>query len=143
MNDEERELMSRADTYLRLCEQRELQQATTYLAPDAELVFPGDVHFRALPDMVADAAGRYRWVRKHRTTYVVGRRAADGRLVVISTGTLDGEGLDGTPFSGVRYSDMFVFDGQLIAEQYVFNDLSETGAAPGLSERATAASSPG
>ena len=137
VNDEERKLMTRADTYLLLCEQRKLDEASKYLAPDAELVFPGDVHFCSLPEMVADAATRYQWVRKHRTTYVVGRRAGDGLPVVISTGTLDGEGLDGTTFAGVRYSDMFVFNGDLIAEQYVFNDLSETGASPRLVERAS------
>lgn len=137
MNDEERELMERADTYLLLCEQRKLDEASEYLAPDAQLVFPGDAHFRSLTEMVADAATRYRWVRKHRTTYVVGQRAGDACPVVISTGTLDGEGLDGTTFTGVRYSDMFVFKHNLIAEQYVFNDLSETGASPRLVERAS------
>lgn len=138
MNDAERELIRRVDTYLQLCEKRDLQQAASYLAPGAELVFPGGVHFSELSEMVADAAGRYRWIRKHRTAYVVGQRAADGRPVVISTGTLEGEGLDGTTFTGIRYSDMFVFDGQLIAEQNVFNDLSDNVAARFVAERVAA-----
>lgn len=130
MSDNYSELAEKADRYLQLCEERRLEEASTFLADDAVLTFPGPARFTSLPEMVADAAQRYREVRKHRTTYVTGNRVADGLPVVISTGTLDGTSLDGHEFEGVRYSDMFVFKDGLIAEQYVFNDLADTGSSP-------------
>lgn len=135
MTDDLHELVNKADTYLQLCEERKLDEAAVYLAPGAVLTFPGPVRFTSLPDMVADAAKRYRKVRKARTTFVAGHRVSDGSPVVTSMGTLDGTALDGTEFLNVRYSDMFVFRDGLIAEQYVFNDLSETGSSPRLSDR--------
>ena len=123
-------LAQKADTYLQLCEERRLAEAAEFLAKDAMLTFPGPAQFHTLEDMVADASHRYREVRKHRTTYVTGNRVSDGLPVVISTGTLDGTTLDGQQFRGVRYSDMFVFRDGLISEQYVFNDLADTGSAP-------------
>lgn len=130
MNDNLSGIAAKADKYLELCEERKLAEASEYLAPGAVLTFPGPAHFTNLEELVADAAHRYIEVRKHRTTFVVGQRVSDGKPVVISTGTLDGTRLDGVEFEGVRYSDMFVFDGDLIAEQYVFNDLAESGAVP-------------
>lgn len=135
MTDDLQELVKKADTYLQLCEERRLDEAAVYLAPGAVLTFPGPVQFTSLPDMVADAAKRYREVRKARTTFVAGHRVSDGSPVVTSMGTLDGTALDGTGFEKVRYSDMFVFKDGLIAEQYVFNDLSETGSSPRLPDR--------
>ncbi len=136
MSQELPELAAKADRYLQLCEERKLDEAAVFLAPGAKLTFPGPAHFNSLPEMVADAAGRYREVRKHRSTFVVGNRVSDGKPVAISMGTLDGTMLDGTEFTGVRYSDMFVFDDGLIAEQYVFNDLADAGAAPRWVDRA-------
>lgn len=123
------------DTYLRLCEERNLEQAATFLAPGARLTFPGSVGFADLPSMVADAAQRYRLVRKHRDEFVIGKRASDGATICISTGTLDGVTLWGTEFVGVRYLDMFVIRDGLIHEQYVWNDLAECGVAPLLHQR--------
>lgn len=135
MSENLQELADKADLYLQLCEERNLDAAAKFLAPGAVLTFPGPVKFTSLPDMVADAAKRYREVRKHRTTFVAGHRLSDNLPVVTSMGTLDGTGLDGSEFTGVRYSDMFVFKDGLIAEQYVFNDLSETGSSPRLPDR--------
>ncbi len=135
MNEFGDDLAAKADRYLVLCEERRLDEAAQFLAADAVLTFPGPVRFTNLRDMVADAAERYREVRKHRTTYILGKRVSDGSDVVISTGTLDGIALDGTEFKNVRYSDMFVFRDGLIAEQYVFNDLAESGSAPSWAER--------
>lgn len=135
MTDDLRELADKADRYLQLCEERKLDEAAEFLAPGAVLTFPGPVRFTSLPDMVADAAKRYREVRKDRHTFVAGHRISDNSPVVTSMGTLDGTALDGTTFEKVRYSDMFVFKDGLIAEQYVFNDLSEAGASPRLSDR--------
>jgi hypothetical protein len=131
------------DTYLRLCEERRLDEAGRYLAAGARLTFPSGTGFAALEEMVADAAQRYRQVRKHRDEFVVGRRASDDATVCISTGTLDGTTLWGTSFTGVRYLDMFVIrDGQ-IHEQYVWNDLSECDVAPTSGQRRSTGSRAG
>lgn len=135
MTHDVQDLVNKADTYLQLCEERRLDEAAVYLAPGAVLTFPGPVQFSSLPEMVADAAKRYREVRKARTTFIAGHRVSDGSPVVTSMGTLDGTALDGTEFKKVRYSDTFVFKDGLIAEQYVFNDLSETGSSPRLPDR--------
>ena len=131
------------DTYLRLCEERRLDEAARYLADGARLTFPGGTGFAALEDMVADAAQRYREVRKHRDEFVVGNRAGDDAVVCISTGTLDGTTLWGTAFTGVRYLDMFVIRDGLIHEQYVWNDLAECGVAPMLGQRRSTGSRSG
>jgi ketosteroid isomerase-like protein len=114
------------EEYLIRCEARDLAAASRLLAPDPLIVFPGGVHYRTLAEMVADAATRYRTVRKRRRPPVLAR-CDDGATVVLSHGTLEGEGLDGAPFAGIRYLDVFIVrDGQ-ICEQHVFNDLAEAG----------------
>jgi SnoaL-like domain len=117
------------DAYLQLCEDRDLETATTYLSPDVRLQFPGGEEYRSLTEMAASSGGKYRWVRKRRDRSAVGTQ--DGRTTVTSIGTLYGERLDGTPFEGIRYVDVFVLDGDgLIAEQLVWNDLAIAGIVP-------------
>ncbi|MEU0482299.1 nuclear transport factor 2 family protein [Streptosporangium sp. NPDC006013] len=119
------------DHYLQLCEDRDLDEAARLLAPGVRLVFPGDLVFTSLSEMVAGAGGRYLWVRKNRERYFEGD--GDDAVVVTSLGTLYGEDLAGAPFSGIRYVDVFVIRDGLIAEQHVYNDLSEAGfPLPGL-----------
>ncbi len=74
--------------YLEATEGRRLEEAQGYLAPGAEIVFPGG-RYRSLPEMVAAAAGRYRWVKKAYDEWDVAPRG-DGTTIVISTGTLSG-----------------------------------------------------
>ncbi|AEA26352.1 hypothetical protein ACFQ34_20960 [Pseudonocardia benzenivorans] len=115
--------VERVDTYLTLCEQRRLDEAAAHLAPGARLVFPGGVVFTDLPSMVAAAKGRYLQVGKPERRYLAGSDGS-GATTVTCLGTLSGRWLDGTSFSGIRFVDVFVFDGDRIAEQHVFNDLS-------------------
>ncbi|MBO4205678.1 nuclear transport factor 2 family protein [Micromonospora echinofusca] len=110
------------DHYLQLCEDRRLDEAGRFLAPQARLVFPAGREYSSLAQMAAGSAGTYRWVRKHRDRYLVGD--AEGRVSVTSLGRLYGEWLDGTSFDGIRYADVFVLDDGLIAEQHVYNDLA-------------------
>ncbi|MEU6537040.1 nuclear transport factor 2 family protein [Streptomyces sp. NPDC047000] len=114
------------DRYLQLCEDRDLDEAGKLLAPGIRIVFPGDLSYHSLPEMTAGQRGRYRWVRKHRDRYIEGR-TPDGLVSVTSLGTLYGEDLAGHPFEAVRYADVFVLRDGLIAEQHVYNDLSDTG----------------
>lgn len=116
--------VERIDRYLTLCEQRRLDEAATLLAPGARLVFPGGVEFTDLPSMVAAAATRYLQVEKPERRWFTGSAGGSGATTVTCLGTLSGRWLDGRTFSGVRFVDVFVLDGDLIAEQHVFNDLA-------------------
>lgn len=127
------ELIDKADRFLILCEQRELDEASRYLAPEAVLTFPGGVKFHSLDEMVEAAAGRYQKLTKNRQDYLFGMRPADGLSVVTSLGTFSGIANDGRAFNDIRYVDMFVFRDGLICEQNVFNDLAERGFTPGSS----------
>lgn len=113
------------DAYLQLCEDRDLESASTYLASGVRLQFPGGAEYSSLAEMAASAGSKYRWVRKHRNRFAVGK--VDGKVTVTSVGTLYGECLDGSPFEGIRYVDVFVLESGLIKEQLVWNDLSEAG----------------
>jgi hypothetical protein len=114
------------EEYLRLCEARDLDAACALLGPEPVLVFPGGIRHRTLHDMVAEAATRYRVVRKRREHPLVAT-CEDGSTLVLSRGTLEGEALDGTLFSGIRYLDVFVVRDGRIHEQHVLNDLAEAG----------------
>lgn len=121
------DLVKRTAEYLDLCEQRDLEQASTYLSEDAVLIFPGNHVFYTLSDMVDASRGRYQWLTKTKSGYFSGRRVGDGRPFVVSSGTLSGVSADGRPFEHIRYVDMFIFESALIKEQHVFNDLAESG----------------
>jgi len=110
-------------SYLRLVEERRLDDATRYLASGITLTFPGGRTFSNLADQVASSATRFRTVRKvHERFDAV---EVDGSIIVYSLGTLEGEGPDGRRFSGVRYIDRFDVRDGLIVDQRVWNDLAE------------------
>jgi len=105
--------------YLDAMERRDLATAKSFLAPGFFMVFPGNKRFDSLEQLVASAKGRYRSARK---TYE--RYEAAGN-VMYCYGTLHGELLDGTPYSGIRFIDRFtVKDGKLV-DQMVWNDMAE------------------
>lgn len=114
------------DAYLQRCEDRDLDGAAAALAPGCRLVFPGGRVFASLAEMAAAAAGRYRWVRKHRDGWDVAPRP-DGATAVVSQGRLYGENRHGVAFEDVRYVDLFVLRDGLVAEQHVWNDLEVSG----------------
>jgi ketosteroid isomerase-like protein len=120
------ELIRFVDDYLQACEDRELDRANEALADDVSLEFPGPTRFADLHAMAAASSGRYRWVRKHRDHYAVGRDP-EGRTVVTSRGRLYGENVHGVPFEDVRYVDVLVLAEGRIVEQHVWNDLAVSG----------------
>ena len=72
--------------YLAACEARRLDDAERFLAPGAELIFPGG-RYRSVAEMVAAARGRYRWARKASEEWDVDMRG-DGTVVVVTTGRI-------------------------------------------------------
>lgn len=111
-------------SFLRLVEERRLEEAAPYLADDATITFPGGRTFSSLEEQVDSSAGRFRRVQKVFERFDV--IEVDESIIVYSFGTLEGEGLDGRSFSGVRYIDRFVLRDGLIVDQKVWNDLGET-----------------
>ncbi|MBB4905262.1 nuclear transport factor 2 family protein [Actinophytocola algeriensis] len=111
------------DDYLAAMEEGRRDDAARHLAPDAELVFPGGKRYRNLDELAAGSAGRYRSVGKHRDRY----ETAENGTLVYSIGRLHGENNHGVRFDHVRYVDRFRLRDGLIVEQWVWNDLAETG----------------
>ena len=107
--------------YLDAMERRDLAAAKALLAPGFHMVFPGDKRFTSLEQLVEHASGRYRSARKIYERFdCVGDK-------VYCFGTLHGELLDGTPYSGIRFIDRFtVRDGRLV-DQNVWNDMASPG----------------
>ena len=105
--------------YLDAMERRDLAAAKALLAPGFSMVFPGGRRFGSLEALVDAARGRYRSARK-----AYERFDALGEAVYCF-GTLNGELLDGTPYSDIRFIDRFtVKDGKLV-DQRVWNDMAE------------------
>lgn len=126
--------------YLDAMEARDLDRAQRYLADGFTMTFPGGATFATPQELVAWAQGRYRWVKK-RYGQFTSAPAGDGSVVVCCTGTLHGEWPDGTPFSGIRFVDLFrVADGRLVRQE-VWNDLAESRALKGSSSTFTMAGS--
>jgi ketosteroid isomerase-like protein len=108
--------------FLAAMERRDLAAAKTFLAPGFFMVFPGGARFDSLEALVESARSRYRSAKKTYERF----DTFDGGVYCF--GTLHGELLDGTPYSGVRFIDRFtVRDGKLV-DQRVWNDLAEARA---------------
>ena len=105
--------------YLDAMERRDLGAAKSFLAPGFFMVFPGNKRFDALEQLVESAKGRYRSARK---TYERYETAGDA---VYCFGTLHGELLDGSPYSGIRFIDRFTVRGGKLVDQNVWNDMAE------------------
>jgi hypothetical protein len=117
-------------SYLRLVEERRLEEASRSLAADPVIIFPGARLFTDLEAQVVASRGRYRRVRKTFGGFDVIDR--EGVVVVYAFGELEGEDVTGRPFAGVRFIDRFELVDGLIADHRVWNDLGEVmGADPG------------
>ncbi|NIV50293.1 MAG: DUF4440 domain-containing protein, partial [Gammaproteobacteria bacterium] len=112
------------ERFLRLVEARDLEEAGRYLAPGVTITFPGGRRFADLNEQVASSAQRFKSVRKDIETFDV--VDGDTGTVVYVFGTLEGEALDGSAFSGVRFIDRFVLVDGRIVDQRVWNDMAES-----------------
>ncbi|NKB43974.1 MAG: nuclear transport factor 2 family protein [Alphaproteobacteria bacterium] len=109
--------------FLRIMEDRDLETAKTFLAPEFRMTFPGGISMTTLDELVSWSKGRYKSISK---TFEDFDEFQDGEeTVVYSTGMLNGEALDGSAISEVRYIDRFVFRDGLMVDQQVWNDLAD------------------
>lgn len=126
-NSAQNPLVNTVDTFLQLFQDRDLEAAEKLMIDEPTIVFPPGRAYTSLTDLVGGLKKNYNWVNKNRDHYSVGEDQATGRTVVVSRGRLFGEDLEGNPFSDIPYIDYFVFDGDLIAEQHVWNHLAAAG----------------
>ena len=112
-----------AATYLRTMEAGGLETAKKMLGPGFSLTFPGDRRYSDLESRIADAQLRYRNVRK--VFEIFDELETPDGTVVYSIGTLTGEWLDGSSFSGIRYIDRFLVSDSKFIDMRVWNDMSE------------------
>jgi hypothetical protein len=106
-------------------EERDLVAASRYVAPDIDIVFPGDRRFSDLEDLVESAGKRYQNVSKH--IELVDSMSNGAESVVYVIGRLSGVDAKGAGFSDVRFIDRLVVEDDLITDHQVWNDLAETG----------------
>jgi hypothetical protein len=114
---------ARVRLFLETMQQRDLVRARQFLAPEFEMVFPGNVRMQSLEDLVAWGGTRYQTIGK---TYERFDEVQLGELsIVYCFGSLSGVWLNGSPFEGIRFIDRFEIRAGLITRQDVWNDLAE------------------
>ena len=111
--------------FLRLMVERDLVAASRHIAPDADIIFPGDRHFDSLEALVESAGKRYRTVAKN--IELIDSISNEVESVVYVIGRLSGVDANGTDFEDVRFIDRLVVRDDLITDHRVWNDLAETG----------------
>ncbi len=113
----------KVEDFLRAMERRDLEAAKGFLAPGFAMTFPGGARMTSLEDLIEWSKTRYRRVEKTCERF---DEVADGdNTVVYCFGTLSGEWLDGTAFSGIRFIDRFTVKDGLFTGQLVWNDMGE------------------
>ena len=113
-----------ARRFLILMEERNLDAATELTSSDAVFVFPGNARHQSVLDVAKGSSRRYQRVQKNIEASDA-FRASDGVVVVYVRGTLFGQWIDGTAFSGIRFIDRFEIEAGLIRRQDVWNDAGE------------------
>jgi len=102
-------------------ERRDLDAAGKMLAPDFEMIFPGNASFSKLEDLVKYGKSRQKTAYKVFTAF---DQVVDGECTVVyASGTLFGQRLDGAEYNGVRFVDRFTMCGGLLNHQSVWNDM--------------------
>lgn len=108
--------------FLDAMQNRDLDNARSFLSPGFRMTFPGNATMTRLEDLVEFSRQRYRFVQKTFESFDTTWK--DELAVVHCHGTLNGEALDGSTFDGIRFIDRFELDGSLIVRQQVWNDLA-------------------
>ena len=117
--------------YLAAMERRDLDAARSMLGAGFVMQFPGASPMTQLEELIEWSKPRYRFVRKTYERFDALPDAGQnggGASIVYCFGTLAGEWLDGSAFSGIRFIDRFGISGGKIVRQDVWNDMAETKA---------------
>ena len=113
--------------YLAAMEARDLARASEMLGDGFEMVFPATEPMTRLEELIEWSKPRYKFVTKTYDGFDAMQGNGDA-AIVYCRGTLQGEYLDGTAFSGIRFIDRFEVTDDKITRQDVWNDMAETQA---------------
>ena len=109
--------------FLTAMENRDLDEARSFLDEQFEMIFPGGQKFTALEELVDWAKSRYQKIGKRFDGFDT---ALNGREAVVTCyGYLHGVWPDGTTFDEIRFMDRFTISCGKITSQMVWNDLAE------------------
>lgn len=111
--------------YLRLMEDRQLDEAKKMLNEKFKMIFPGNSVFYDLDDLIAYSKLRHKTAVKSFEKFE--EFNINSYTVVYVTGLLSGQRLDGTIYQGVRFIDRFTLYNGKFTEQYVWNDMGYLG----------------
>ena len=114
---------ARVRAFLGAMEARDIDGATSMLADDFAMNFPGTGQMSRISELLDWAKDRYRFVQKKYDGFDTVETGDSA--IVYARGTLHGEWPDGTPFSGIRFIDRFEIKNDLLRNQDVWNDLAE------------------
>ena len=114
---------ARVRAFLGAMEARDIDGATSMLADDFAMNFPGTGQMSRISELLDWAKDRYRFVKKTITSTEAFHN--HGCAVVYVIGTLSGEWSNGEPFEGIRFIDRFEIKGGKIVSQDVWNDIAE------------------
>ena len=112
-----------AEAYVRAYERGDFDEARSHLAEGFVMVYPGNVRYGDPEARASHTGNLYRRVRQVFEGWTVGE-TLDGRPSVTAWGTLEGENLAGVAFEGVRSIEVFVFEGDRVAELHACNDIT-------------------
>jgi len=110
-------------SYLTAMEERDLARAATFMVPGSKMTFPTGKVLDSLDVLVAWSKTRYKFVRKSYRLF--DEMTRDGVTTIYCCGVLNGEWLDGTAITDVRFIDRFEIKDGKITDQQVWNDLAE------------------
>ena len=110
-------------SFLQAMQNRDLEQAQSFLHPEFRMCFPGGVVMHSLQEMTTWAQQRYTRIAKQYDQFEESWQG--DATVVFCHGTLLGTWLNGQTFEGIRFIDRMVVQDGLITQQDVWNDLAE------------------
>ena len=110
--------------YLNAIENQNLVLAKSFLGNNFKLIFPGNNVFLTIEEVIDWAKLRYHCVKK-KYDHFDHAKSDDNNIIIYCYGTLYGEWLDRSTFSGIRFIDRFRLKEDKLLEQMVWNDLAE------------------
>jgi phenylpyruvate tautomerase PptA (4-oxalocrotonate tautomerase family) len=110
-------------SFLLAMQNRDLEQAQSFLHPEFHMCFPAGVVMHSLQEMLDWARQRYNSIAKQYDHFEESWQG--DATVVFCHGHLHGTWLDGQGFQGIRFIDRMVVQDGLITRQDVWNDMAE------------------
>ncbi|MAR79475.1 MAG: hypothetical protein CMM18_04525 [Rhodospirillaceae bacterium] len=109
--------------YLKLMENRKLDEAKKMLSNDFTMIFPGSMSFRNLDELVD--YGKKRQISVFKTFESFEEINNSSSKIIYVRGKLFGITVKGKEFNNIRYIDKFIVSGEKFLRQQVWNDFAK------------------